>query len=52
MKTLLAQIQQRGCKEEFQPDPVLLKDGQVEHCLCLACLESASGYLSVTLKRG
>lgn len=32
MKVLLAQIQQRGCKEDFQPDLVLLKDGQVSFC--------------------
>lgn len=37
MKTLLAQIQQRGCKEDFQPDPALLKDGQVSlYCILLS----------------
>lgn len=29
LKVLLAQIQQRGCKEDFQPDSALMKDGQV-----------------------
>ena len=29
LKVLLAQIQLRGCKEEFQPDAALMKDGQV-----------------------
>ena len=32
---LLAQIQQRGCKEDFQPDAALMKDGQVGICLLL-----------------
>ncbi|DBB04825.1 hypothetical protein WJX82_007389 [Trebouxia sp. C0006] len=30
LKVLLAQIQQRGCKEDFQPDAALMKDGQVD----------------------
>ena len=29
LKALQAQIVQRGCKEEFQPDPTLMKDGKV-----------------------
>ena len=27
---LVAQIQLRGCKEDFQPDAALMKDGQVQ----------------------
>jgi len=34
---LLAQIQQRGCKEDFQPDAALMKDGQVGNYLLFLC---------------
>lgn len=30
LKVLVAQIQLRGCKEDFQPDAALMKDGQVD----------------------
>lgn len=33
LKVLVAQIQQRGCKEDFQPDAALMKDGQVGSAL-------------------
>lgn len=32
LKALQAQIVQRGCKEDFQPDPALMKDGKVSTC--------------------
>lgn len=34
LKALQAQIVQRGCKEEFQPDPDLMKDGKVSIWWC------------------
>ncbi|DBA83438.1 TPA: hypothetical protein ACH3X2_006375 [Trebouxia sp. C0005] len=37
LKVLLAQIQQRGCKEDFQPDAALMKDGQVAIYLFSMC---------------
>lgn len=32
LKALQAQIVQRGCKEDFQPDPELMKNGKVSMC--------------------
>ncbi len=49
LKVLLAQIQQRGCKEDFQPDSALMKDGQVGIYLLFMCYgptKACSGLLA------
>ena len=35
MRSLMTKIQGRGCKEDFQPNPSLLQNGQVSRqCAC------------------
>ena len=40
MRSLMTKIQGRGCKEDFQPNPSLLQNGQVSYAalaLLLRC---------------
>ena len=45
MRSLMTKIQGRGCKEDFQPNPSLLQNGQVSYAapaLRLRCWAACS----------